>query len=51
VQTFKKLREALSIAVPRSKQGLNDDGQEADIKSIEEKAMTANNGWICGKPY
>jgi len=37
VKTFKKLREALSIAVPGSKKGLNDDGLEADINSIEEK--------------
>jgi len=37
VKTFKKLREALSIAVPGSKKGLNDDGLEADIISIEEK--------------
>jgi hypothetical protein len=37
VKTFKKLREALSIAVPGSKKGLNDDGMEADIKSIEGK--------------
>jgi len=37
VQTFKKLREALSITVSQSKQGLNDDGQQTDIKSIEEK--------------
>ncbi|MCK5784626.1 MAG: transposase [Desulfobacterales bacterium] len=37
VQTFKNLRKALRIAVPNSNQGLNDDGQEADIKSIEEK--------------
>ncbi len=37
LKTFKKLREALSIAVPGGKKGLNDDGQKADIKSIEEK--------------
>ena len=37
VKIFNKLREALSIAIPQSKKGLNDDGQEADIKSIEEK--------------
>jgi len=37
VQTFKNLRKALRIAVPNSNQGLNDDGQEADIKNIEEK--------------
>ena len=37
VKTFLKLRQALSIAVPGSKKGLNDDGLEADINSIEEK--------------
>lgn len=37
VETFEKLREALSIALPQGKRGLNDDGQDADIKSIEEK--------------
>jgi hypothetical protein len=37
VETFKKLREALSIAVPQGRKGLNDDGQDIDIKSIEEK--------------
>ncbi len=37
VKIFKKLRKALRIAVPNSNQGLNDAGQEANIKSIEEK--------------
>ena len=37
VETFEKLREALSIAQPQGKRGLNDDGQNADIKSIEKK--------------
>lgn len=37
IKTFKKLREALSIAVPQGKNGLNDDGPESDIKSIAEK--------------
>jgi hypothetical protein len=32
---FQKLREALSLAVSSGKKGLNDDGLEADIKSIE----------------
>jgi hypothetical protein len=36
-ETFKKLREALCIAVAKGKQGLNDDGQEAEMRSIEEK--------------
>jgi hypothetical protein len=51
VQTFKKLREALSIAVPRSKQGLNDDGQEADIKSIEEKVNRFRNEIMSDEDY
>ncbi len=46
VETFKKLREALSIAVPDSKNGLNDDGQDADIKSIEEKVKQFRNEMI-----
>ena len=37
MKTFKKLREALSIAAPQGKNGLNDDGPESDIKSIEKK--------------
>lgn len=37
LETFKKLRDALSIALPQGKKGLNDDGQDVDIKSIEEK--------------
>ena len=37
VQTFKKLREALGIAVPQGGQGLNDDGREGDIKRIEDE--------------
>ena len=34
---FKNLRKALEIAVPGGKKALNDDGLDADIKSIEEK--------------
>lgn len=37
VKIFKKLRKALSITVSESKKGLNDDGQQADIKSIAKK--------------
>jgi hypothetical protein len=33
---FKKLRKALAIAVAGDKKALNDDGLEADIKSIQE---------------
>lgn len=31
------LREALAIAPPEGKKGLNDDGKDADIKNIEKK--------------
>jgi hypothetical protein len=34
---FDALRQALSIAQPESGHGLNDDGDEPDIKTIEEK--------------
>jgi hypothetical protein len=43
VETFKKLREALCITAPESKKGLNDDGQDTDIKSIEEKVKRFRN--------
>ena len=43
VEIFKKLREALCITAPDSKKGLNDDGQDADIKSIEEKVKRFRN--------
>lgn len=39
MDTFKKLRQALAIAIPGDKKALNDDGLEADIKSIEEKVI------------
>ena len=37
VEIFENLRQALSIALPQGKNALNDDGREADIKSIEQK--------------
>jgi hypothetical protein len=36
-QVCKDLRQALRIALPEGKRGLNDDGEDADIKTIEEK--------------
>ena len=51
VETFKKLREALCIAVPKSNQGLNDDGQEADIKSIEGKIKRFRKKIVADKDY
>jgi hypothetical protein len=43
VETFKKLRKALCITDSNSKKGLNDDGQDADIRSIEEKVKKFRN--------
>lgn len=40
MDNFKKLRQALAIAIPGDKKALNDDGLQADIKSIEEKVIT-----------
>ena len=36
-KVFDKLRQALRIALPEGKKGLNDDGEETDIRTIEEK--------------
>ena len=38
-KVFDKLREALRIAMPGGKNGLNDDGNETDIKTIEKKVI------------
>ena len=43
LETFKKLREALSITLPQGKKGLNDDGQDVDIKSIKRKVTLFRN--------
>lgn len=36
ISIFQKLREVLALTVSSGKKGLNDDGSEGDIKSIEE---------------
>jgi hypothetical protein len=36
-KVFEDLRKALRIALPEGKKGLNDDGDDTDIKTIEEK--------------
>lgn len=51
VQTFKKLREALAIAVPRGKEGLNDDGRDVDMTSIEEKVKQFRDEIMSDKEY
>ncbi len=48
-EVFDKLREAMRIAQPDGKEGLNDDGgDEADMKSIE-KSMAAFRKWLVGQ--
>ena len=42
---FDKLRRAMRIALPESKNGINDNGDDADMKSIEEK-VTAFRKWL-----
>lgn len=44
-EVFDKLREAMRIAQPEGKKGLNDDGDEVDMKSIEE-SVTAFRKWL-----
>jgi hypothetical protein len=44
-KVFDKLREALRIAMPEGKNGLNDDGDETDIKTIEKK-VTELRDWL-----
>lgn len=45
-EVFDKLREAMRIAQPDGKEGLNDDGgDETDMKSIE-KSMAAFRKWL-----
>ncbi|MEA2038902.1 MAG: transposase [Thermodesulfobacteriota bacterium] len=47
IEVFDKLREALRIAMPEGKNGLNDNGDEMDIKTIEEKVATFKE-WLIG---
>ena len=44
-KVFDKLRNALRIAMPEGKKGLNDDGDETDIRTIEKK-VTEFRGWL-----
>jgi hypothetical protein len=44
-KVFDKLREALRIALPEGKNGLNDDGGETDIKTIE-KNVSDFKDWL-----
>jgi len=41
--TFDQLREAMQIALPEGKKGLNDDGKDVDINTIKEKVTNFRN--------
>lgn len=57
VEVFERLRKALRIALPEGKKGLNDDGEDTDIKTIKEKVeafreQLMTNSHFSGKdPY
>jgi len=51
VKIFNKLRCALSIAVVQSNKGLNDDGQQVSIKSIEKEVRKFRQEILSGKAY
>ncbi|MBT6338598.1 MAG: transposase [Desulfobacula sp.] len=42
---FDKLRTAMRIALPENKNGINDNGDDADMKTIEEQ-VTAFRKWL-----
>lgn len=45
MQVFDKLRTAMRIALPESKNGINDNGDNIDMRSIEEK-VTEFKQWV-----
>jgi hypothetical protein len=42
---FEKLRKAMRIALPDGKDGLNDPGDDSDMKTIKEK-VTVFKTWL-----
>jgi hypothetical protein len=48
-QVFDKLRTAMRIALPENKSGINDNGDDADMKNIEEK-VTIFREWLASDP-
>jgi len=46
-QVFDKLRQALRIAMPEGRSGLNDNGDETDIKTIEDQVSKFKE-WLMG---
>lgn len=45
-EVFNKLRTAMRIALPEGKNGINDNGDNTNIKSIEEKVTAFRNGLV-----
>ena len=43
IKIFDQLREAMQIALPNGKNGLNDDGKNVDVKTIKEKVTAFRN--------
>lgn len=50
IEAFNKLRCAMRIALPEGKNGINDNGDVSDMKSIEEK-VTAFRKWILNNKH
>jgi len=48
-EVFDKLRTAMRLALPESKNGLNDNGDDAEIKTIEENVIAFRTWLIGGK--
>ena len=50
IKVFDKLRCAMRIALPDGKNGINDNGEVSDMKTIEEK-VTAFRKWVLGNKH
>jgi transposase-like protein len=50
-EVFEKLRSAMRIAGTDSKEGLNDEGENEDIKTIEQKTVNFRNWLVNDKIY
>jgi hypothetical protein len=46
-RVFDKLRMAMRIALPEGKNGINDNGDDVNMKSIEEKVTTFRKWLVC----
>ncbi|MAG85854.1 MAG: transposase [Flavobacteriaceae bacterium] len=48
IEVFDKLRDAMRMALPDGNNGLNDNGDDSDIKTIEKRVKKFND-WLIGK--